>query len=263
MQGGVSPFRRVLLDRLIEPGMRVLDVGCGDGRHLEYLARTLSPESLFGVEVSQVRVGRVRELGFRCEKVDGPVFPFAAASFDAALLFEVIEHVPPGEAPALLTEIARVLRPGGTLIGSTPNYPIKRAYDVLGRLLRIPPLVWSRLRPGRHQKSSTVHDAAGLVAVGMFGRLRRFLADDPTHQFRCNFEIIGTLGRECFARTELFSATGGRLSSVDGSPLARRLSHKIAFVFVKHDREPARVRAESSGPGCQDAGSARALATGA
>jgi len=46
-------------------------------------------------------------------------FPFAEASFDAALFLDVIEHLHP--RVAVLREIRRVLRPGGTLLVSGPN----------------------------------------------------------------------------------------------------------------------------------------------
>ena len=46
--------------------------------------------------------------------------PFKNASFDAVINSEVIEHV--SEAPQILDEMWRVLRPGGTLILGTPDY---------------------------------------------------------------------------------------------------------------------------------------------
>jgi SAM-dependent methyltransferase len=119
------------MDAHITPEMKVLDAGCGDGKHLEYLAKKINKSNLFGTEISQIRVDRVREKGFHCEKVDGVRLPFEDSSFDVICFFEVIEHIPENDVMILMSEFLRVLKPRGIVIGSTPNYPIKRFYDVV------------------------------------------------------------------------------------------------------------------------------------
>ncbi len=47
--------------------------------------------------------------------------PFRSQTFDLAVFAEVIEHLSPNALPALLTEIARVITPGGGLLVTTPN----------------------------------------------------------------------------------------------------------------------------------------------
>ena len=49
---------------------------------------------------------------------DAAALPFAEGSFDAAVMFQVLEHVP--DPAAVTREIHRVLAPGGTLLGSAP-----------------------------------------------------------------------------------------------------------------------------------------------
>jgi SAM-dependent methyltransferase len=57
---------------------------------------------------------------------DGARLPFRDASFDTVVLLEVLEHV--ADAPAVLDEIARVLKPGGRLLLSVPFlYPLHDA----------------------------------------------------------------------------------------------------------------------------------------
>ncbi len=46
--------------------------------------------------------------------------PFPDGSFDTVVMWEVLEHIPPGTEPQAFAEIARVLRPGGRLHLSTP-----------------------------------------------------------------------------------------------------------------------------------------------
>ena len=98
-----------------EPRGRVLDAPAGEGA----LAQRLLALG-FEVICGDIEPGRFRAPGFGCEPVDldGPL-PYRDGSFDAATCIEGIEHL---ENPHhTLRELARVLRPGGCLVVSTPN----------------------------------------------------------------------------------------------------------------------------------------------
>jgi SAM-dependent methyltransferase len=113
---------RLLLGLFLEaaPGPRVLDVGAGQGTFSQRLERlgfavTSVDPSAAAVEVLRARVrGPVREAPIEA-------LPFEDASFDAAVLGEVLEHV--ADDAAGLREIARVVRPGGTVAISVPRNP--------------------------------------------------------------------------------------------------------------------------------------------
>lgn len=110
----------------------LLDVGCGDGKIYPFLVkRGFSPERVHGVEVSEMRIERCRNIGWRNARFleIGAPMPYADASFDIVNMLEVIEHVPAGLADALISDVRRVLRRNGLLLITTPNYPIKRFYD--------------------------------------------------------------------------------------------------------------------------------------
>lgn len=103
-------------------GKRVLDVGCGPGNLLVALS-TDTPELLVGVDVDAIflTVGR-SQIGKLIESPSAypallraslPILPFADASFDLVTCFLVMPHVP--DDTTALTELARVLKPGGTL----------------------------------------------------------------------------------------------------------------------------------------------------
>ncbi len=113
--------RRDFLLASLPVGARVLDVGCGSGWFAEALAA--AGFAAVGVEVAAEAVRRARgrcpELEFALAGEDGEL-PFAPASFDAAWLGEVLEHVQDGLG--LLGEVARVLAPGGLLLASTPDH---------------------------------------------------------------------------------------------------------------------------------------------
>jgi len=109
-------------------GAVVLDVGGGVGTHLAELP---PGRQRVNCEISLERLRRGRacypELGFI--QGSGYHLPFASESFDTVMSIDVIEHL---QAPRLhIVEIARVLRLGGRLILQTPNYPAKRAYDLV------------------------------------------------------------------------------------------------------------------------------------
>jgi len=106
-----SPFRWV------KPGKRVLDIGCGFGQSLGYLQQ-LSCD-VYGVEADE-NIRRVADkFGF---KVHAGLFDpanYANDFFDVVTMGQVIEHV--ANPRQTLLGVARVLKPGGIVILSTPN----------------------------------------------------------------------------------------------------------------------------------------------
>ncbi len=96
-----------------------LDLGCGDGR----LTAELRATELVAADVSGVALARAaaRLPGARTVELepDAPL-PFADGSFELVLCAETLEHV--RDVQLLLSELRRVLRPGGTLALSTPAH---------------------------------------------------------------------------------------------------------------------------------------------
>lgn len=112
-----------LLKGRIRPGMRVLDAGCGMGRNLVYLLRegfeVLAVEQN-AAAIEQVR-GMARELAPQLPQENfcvGPVerMPFEDASFDVVISSAVLHFAREDtHFEAMLSEMNRVLRPGGLL----------------------------------------------------------------------------------------------------------------------------------------------------
>jgi SAM-dependent methyltransferase len=119
-------------DRLgVGPGDRLLDLGCGFGRHAFEAARRGAAVVALDAgpdEVAQVRatVGAMMEAGelapghpATAVQGDALALPFADATFDRVIASEVLEHIP--DDTAAMRELARVLRPGGTMAVTVPR----------------------------------------------------------------------------------------------------------------------------------------------
>lgn len=126
----------------VKSGERVLDIGCGNARDIARIAKLGG--QVVGVDISAGMVAaakqeleRVGMSGITLQVGDATHLDFPDASFDKVLCSEVIEHIP--DAPQALREMRRVLRPGGSLVLSTPNkgswYGFER-YWIWERLLR-------------------------------------------------------------------------------------------------------------------------------
>lgn len=105
------------VETLIPPG-RLLDVGCGNGLFLE--AASARGWEVAGVELSAAAAAAARErVGPRVTLGTLEEAEFQENTFDVVTLWEVIEHV--SHPVRLLSEVRRVLRPGGMVLLSTPN----------------------------------------------------------------------------------------------------------------------------------------------
>jgi len=99
------------------PG-RWADLGCGRGEFIEQASARA--QSGIGVDFAASSARALRATGRPAVVADlNRGLPFATGSLDGASLIEVIEHIVAAEA--LVAELARVIRPGGWLIVTTPN----------------------------------------------------------------------------------------------------------------------------------------------
>jgi SAM-dependent methyltransferase len=129
-------LRSAFLRENVNAGDRLLDLGCGDGAFTA-IAAACAAEPI-GMEVAEAAVNRARdrhpELDFRLIPIDGPL-PIHAGAFEVVWSSEVIEHV--ADTARWLSEIRRVLVPGGRLLLTTPSHG--RARLALGGIERYSP----------------------------------------------------------------------------------------------------------------------------
>jgi len=121
----------------VRPGQRVLDLGCGGGRHAFEVYRRGGNVVAFDLdtaELTSVRAmfGAMREVGDAGPRAgatavsgDATVLPFGDEMFDRVIAAEVLEHVLDDQRA--MNEVARVLRPGGLAAITVPSWLPERA----------------------------------------------------------------------------------------------------------------------------------------
>ena len=123
----------------VQPGHRVLDVGCGTGYFAGLLAEVVGQNGLvLGIDASpqmidyatrrrsrpncQFQVGTAESLGLPADR------------FDVVVSSLFMHHLPADLQPTALAEMRRVLRPGGTLLIAEAQVPRARGWRLLARM---------------------------------------------------------------------------------------------------------------------------------
>lgn len=114
----------------LQTGERVLDLGCGEGRHVISVYVEGDVDAV-GVDLSHADLKTTQEKfgdfsqpdhpqkGFILSSANALALPFADDSFDKVICSEVLEHIP--DYQSALEEINRVLKPGGLFCASVPR----------------------------------------------------------------------------------------------------------------------------------------------
>jgi methionine biosynthesis protein MetW len=115
-------------------GLAVLELGGGIAELSRRMMRR-GMEVTF-VDLSEQNIRKARALGLEAHRLDlnSGLAEFPEKRFDCVVILEVIEHIVAAEA--LLSEISRVLKPGGSVVLSTPNFAFlpNRLRILFGRL---------------------------------------------------------------------------------------------------------------------------------
>lgn len=153
-------------DRLgLEPGERLLDLGCGAGRHAFEAMRRGARVVAFDHDEAELKdvasmasaIANQSEMPqsgrSTCVRGDATRLPFDDGSFDRIIAAEVLEHIPADDAA--IGELARVLRPGGTIAVTVPAWLAERICWFLSDAYHAPAV------PGGHVR---VYSESGLRA---------------------------------------------------------------------------------------------------
>jgi len=105
-----GPYNIEPMKAYLKPGAHILDVGCGNGKILDPLARA-------GFEVTGIDISRNALLGLPRSMVQGDArnLAFKNCTFEAVVCYDVLQHLLEGERNEAVREMSRVLAPGGML----------------------------------------------------------------------------------------------------------------------------------------------------
>ncbi|MHB8901095.1 MAG: class I SAM-dependent methyltransferase [Thermoguttaceae bacterium] len=179
--------RSQIIPPVDKPRPQALELGCAGGRFLEMLReRGWQAE---GLEPAEGPVAEARRRGFRVHH--GPIAPgiFPPRSQDAVFAWMVLEHL--HDPRMALAEIRSILRPGGWLVFSVPNWACAERW-LMGRY-------WYPLEPPIHLHHFTPRTLRRILVEAGFERI------EVIHQ-RNVFNVMGSLGlwlREKFPRGRL------------------------------------------------------------
>ncbi|MDC7122258.1 methyltransferase domain-containing protein [Cellulomonas fimi] len=154
----------------ITPGDRVLDLGCGTGNVALLVARTVAGTVVTGLDPDLPALRRATRKARRARvpltfvRGYGQRIPLADASVDRVVSSLALHHVPDADRAATAAEIARVLRPGGTVTILDFGGGAHRGHSaVRAHLPRFGPAVADRVRANLDDGIARMLAGAGLV----------------------------------------------------------------------------------------------------
>ena len=121
LMGGGSAHRQLIDQAHLQPGQRILEIGCGTGT-LTILVKTLHPAvEIVGLDPDPKALDRARrkadrqQVSLRLDRGFSDELPYPDGSYDRVLSAFMFHHLKRDEKEQSLHEIRRVLRPGGSL----------------------------------------------------------------------------------------------------------------------------------------------------
>jgi ubiquinone/menaquinone biosynthesis C-methylase UbiE len=162
----------------LDAGGTVLEVGCGEGRHLIQLAKAFPEARCVGVDIDPTGMKQARAaikkagLADRIELVAGQIGDAVAdASVDAVVMIEVLHEIAPGIRQTVIDDCARALAPEGWLLILDETYPSTLAQAREAEYLfpvqtGFEELTWGNVLPTREEQDALLKNAGFKPEVG-------------------------------------------------------------------------------------------------
>lgn len=130
--------RKIIEGLDLRKGDRIIDVGCGDGFYLHILTKLPIKTNLLGFDFDKIVLANAGK-NLRPEKIklvngSATKIPFKDKSFDKVIMTEVLEHIE--DDKKALAEVKRILKPGGILLITVPNFHFPFLWDPINWVLQ-------------------------------------------------------------------------------------------------------------------------------
>ncbi len=171
------------LTEVLKPGDRILEIGCGIGSIVFELSG--KGYDITGIDISSeaIEYGRKKYGDIRLEVQAAETLPYEDESFNAVLSFDLFEHI--ASIDKHISEVERVLRPGGHYLFQTPN----KYSNVIYETLWTRSLQWRRYHPSLHSP----RQLRRRLARHGFGT--RFVKMNPMNEFTLRkLQKLGPIG---------------------------------------------------------------------
>jgi len=203
---GVASFEAALpryryllkgLQKKIRAPAKVLNIGVGSGRLEGFLME--AGYSVAALDPDESAINRLQNMGMDARIGVAEHLPFQDSSFEAVMASEVLEHLEPEKCHQAISEILRVLKPGGYFIGTVPYQ------EQLEDNLTVCPHCGERFHRWGHRQAFDKARLAGLLDDGfelMSLSRRAFVVWglSPMRLFKSCFKwLLGRMGEQIAA----------------------------------------------------------------
>jgi len=169
---------------LLKSNDKILEIGCGIGTVVHELSK--KGHDIIGIDISgkAIEYGRNKYSDICLEVQAAEILPYEDESFEVVLSFDLFEHI--AEIDKHISEVKRVLRPGGYYLFQTPN----RYSNIIYETLWTKSLQWRRYHPSLHSPGQLRRRMA------RHGFETRFVKMNPINEFtEKKLQKLGLLGK--------------------------------------------------------------------
>jgi ubiquinone/menaquinone biosynthesis C-methylase UbiE len=193
---------------LLRPDDKILEIGCGIGTIVHELSK--KGHNVIGTDISgeAIEYGRKKYGCLHLEVQAAEILPYEDESFEVVLSFDLFEHI--AEIDKHISEVNRVLHPGGYYLFQTPN----RYSNIIYETLWTKSLQWRRYHPSLHSP----------------GQLRRRMA---RHGFKTRFVKMNPINKFTEKKLQKLGLLGKILRHIDFRKMPLVLQTNLYVITIK------------------------------